>query len=181
MIFRRRGAQEQSREDGETEVVRPPGPLRQLIVPSSILFSSLRGLRGYVPAEGLCYWYGRALEKGLGIVMVAAFPRIYSTESSFELMPGQMSQLTTWSAREGLWLLAQVHTHPTDEPHSSADEEWSPTHREGFISVVIPFGAQFSDNRTPRWRLFECDGRGSWADAPEDRLRILDDVWLPEK
>lgn len=181
MIFRRRGAQEQSREEGETEVVRPPGPLRQLIVPSSILFSSLRGLRGYVPAEGLCYWYGRELEEGAGIVMVVAFPRIYSTESSFELMPGQMSQLTTWSAREGLWLLAQVHTHPTDEPHSSADEEWSPTHREGFISVVIPFGAQFSDNRTPRWRLFECDGRGSWTDAPEERLRILDDVWLPEK
>lgn len=175
MIFRRRNQQEE-----EIEVARPPGPLRQLIIPSSILYSSLRGLRGYVPAEGLCYWYGREIDEGVGLVMVVAFPRIYSTETSFQLMPGQMSQLTTWSAREGLWLLAQAHTHPTDEPHSSADEEWAPTHREGFISVVFPFGAQFSGSRSTRWRLFECDEGGHWVDAPEERLRILDDVWLPK-
>jgi len=71
-------------------------------------------------------------------------------------MPGQMGELTTWAQKESLWLLAQVHTHPTDEPHSSADEEWSPTRRIGFMSVVIPFGAQFSNLHQPQWRL---DGR----------------------
>jgi hypothetical protein len=136
---------------------------------------------GYVPREGLCYWYGRELEQGVGLAIVTAFPRIYSTESSFELMEGQMSQMTTWSAREGLWLLAQVHTHPTDEPHSTADEEWAPTYREGFLSLVLPFGAQFSNLRRPRWRLFECDAGGRWISVEENMLRILEDVWLPEK
>jgi hypothetical protein len=165
----------------DVEVRRPPSQLNQLLVPSSILKLTLSGLRSYVPVEGLCYWYGRQLDKQLGVVMVAAFPRIYSTDVSFELMPGQMSQLTTWSAREELWLLAQVHTHPTDEPHSHADEEWSPTHREGFISVVIPFRAQFSDNRRPHFRVFECNSEGKWSDAPNDRVHIFDDVWLPAK
>jgi hypothetical protein len=165
----------------ETELRQPPLRLTQLLVPSSILTSSLRGLRSYWPAEGLCYWYGREIDDQLGLVMVVAFPRIYSTSTSFELVSGQMSQLTTWSAREGLWLLAQAHTHPTDEPHSDADEEWSPTHREGFLSVVIPFGAHFSDNRVPHFRLFECDSTGDWIDAPDNRIRILDDVWLPAR
>lgn len=179
MIFRRGGTGEAG-DRGEVEVLRPPGRLDELILPASILRSSIRGLQGYVPAEGLCYWFGREIEEGVGLVMIVAFPRIYSTAASFELMPGQMSQLTEWSRREGVWLLAQVHTHPTDEPHSRADEEWAPTRREGFISVVIPFGAQFSDPHQPRWRMFECDARGQWADVPKGRLRVLDDVWLPE-
>lgn len=179
MIFPR-GTVEKAGEAGEEDVLRPPGRLRELILPLSILRSSIRGLQGYSPAEGLCYWFGRELEPSTGIVMVVAFPRIYSTLSSFELMPGQMSQLTEWSHREGVWLLAQVHTHPTDEPHSRADEEWAPTRREGFISVVIPFGAQFSDPHRPRWRVFESDVRGEWAAIPEDLIRVLDDVWLPE-
>jgi hypothetical protein len=183
MIFGR-GESKKKESDGadatEPVVKRPPGPLRQLLVPSSILELSLKGLRGYVPREGLCYWFGRELEPQVGIVMVVAFPRIYSSEYSFELAPGQMSELTTWAQRESLWILAQVHTHPTDEPHSDADEEFSPTRRPGFLSVVIPFGAQFSNLRRPQWRTFECDEAGEWIDADNEKLRILDDLWLPE-
>jgi hypothetical protein len=112
--------------------------------------------------------------------MVAAFPKIYSTECVFELLPGQMSELTTWSQREGLWLLAQVHTHPTDEPHSSADQQCAPTHREGFLSVVVPFGAQFSNLRKPGWRLFECNANGRWERAKRELMNVFDDVWVPE-
>jgi hypothetical protein len=180
VIFRRNGGKKEVRDD-ETEVRRPPGRFVRLIVPSSLLQTSIHGLQGYVPREGLCYWYGRELEPGVGLAMVVAFPRIYSTESSFQLMDGQMSQLTTWSAQEDLWLLAQVHTHPTDEPHSNADEEWAPTYREGFLSLVIPFGAQFSNLRSPGWRLFECNAGGRWVNVGEEKLRILEDVWLPEK
>lgn len=181
MILRSKRPDHPLLKDDETEVRHPPGPLRQLVVPLTILNSSLRGLRGYQPYEGLCYWYGRELEQGVGLAMVVAFPRIYSTETSFQVMPRQMSQLTNWSADVALWLLAQAHTHPTDEPHSSADEEWSPTHREGFISIVFPFGAEFSNGRLPHWRVFECDPEGQWIDSSENKLHILDDVWLPAR
>jgi hypothetical protein len=160
-------------------IERPPGKLG-LLVPASVLDHTLRGLRGYVPREGLCYWFGREIDSGVGLTMVAAFPRIHSSEYSFELEPGQMGELTTWAEREGLWLLAQVHTHPTDEPHSHQDEEWAPTHREGFISVVIPFGAQFSNLRHPRWRCYECNSKGEWTDADEKLVLIMDDIWLPK-
>ena len=169
-----------SEGDERATIERPPGGLNELIVPSSLLDLSLRGLRGYVPREGLCYWFGREITSGTGLAMVAAFPRIYSTEYSFELAPGQMAELTTWAQKENLWLLAQVHTHPTDEPHSDADEEWSPTHRMGFISIVIPFGAQFSNLWQPRWRCFECNSQGEWSDAKETLVRIMDDIWLPK-
>jgi hypothetical protein len=161
-------------------IERPPGQLKKLLVPASVFDLTVRGLKGYVPREGLCYWFGREITPGIGLVMVAAFPRIYSTEYSFELIPGQMGELTTWAQRESLWLLAQVHTHPTDEPHSNADEEWAPTRRPGFVSVVIPFGAQFSNLRTPWWRCFECNSQGEWSDVKENFVRIMDDVWLPK-
>ena len=164
----------------DSGIERPPGQLKELLIPASLFDLSLRGLRGYGPREGLCYWFGRAITADVGLAMVVAFPRIYSTEYSFELMPGQMGELTTWAQKEGLWLLAQVHTHPTDEPHSSADEEWSPTRRMGFISVVIPFGAQFSNLHQPQWRCFECDSEGEWTDVGDTRLRILNDIWLPK-
>jgi hypothetical protein len=179
MIFRRKESEEKPSIEVETAIERPPGRLDHLLIPTSVLDQSLRGLRGYVPREGLCYWFGRELEPGTGLVMVSAFPRIYSSEYSFELAPGQMSELTTWAQREGLWILAQVHTHPTDEPHSDADEEYSITRRPGFLSVVIPFGAQFSNLRRPQWRCFECDADGQWVDIDEGRLRLFDDVWLP--
>ena len=158
---------------------RPPGRLKELLVPASLFDLSLRGLRGYVPREGLCYWFGREIRSGVGLVMVVAFPRIHSSEYSFELASGQMSELTIWSQREELWLLSQVHTHPTDEPHSSADEEWAPTRRLGFISIVIPFGAQFSNLHQPWWRCFECNSQGDWQDAPDKLVRVMDDIWLP--
>jgi hypothetical protein len=161
-------------------IERPPRQLKELLIPTSLFDLSLRGLRGYIPREGLCYWFGREIENAIGLVMVVAFPRIYSSESSFELAPGQMAELTTRSQQKGLWLLAQVHTHPTDEPHSTADEEWAPTRRLGFISVVVPFGAQFSNLRQPHWRCFECDSAGRWVDAEDGRLRIFDDIWLPK-
>jgi hypothetical protein len=164
----------------DSTIERPPGQLKELLVPATLFDLTLRGLKGYVPREGLCYWFGREISSGTGLAMVVAFPRIHSSEYSFELVPGQMSELTTWAQKESLWLMAQVHTHPTDEPHSNADEEWSPTRRVGFISVVIPFGAQFSNLRSPQWRCFECDSQGEWNDVGSKRLRILDDLWLPK-
>ncbi|HEX8145030.1 MAG TPA: hypothetical protein VF553_20860 [Pyrinomonadaceae bacterium] len=168
----------QKAHEEETVIERPPGPLSRLLVAASLVDTSLKGLRGYVPREGLCYWLGREVEAGVGLVTVVAFPQIYSTEYSFELAPGQMAEINTRAAREGVFVIAQVHTHPTDEPHSDADEEWSPTRRPGFISIVIPFGAQFSNLRTPRLSCYECDANGQWMVAREGLVSVYDDIWL---
>lgn len=178
-MFRRKpGVRPRSEE--EADIQRPPGVLERLLVPTSLLDLTLRGLRGYAPGEGLAYWFGREISQGLGLTMVVAFPRILNTQASFELAPGEMAKLANWAAREELWILSQVHTHPADEPHSVTDEGWAPTFRKGFLSLVIPFSAQFSSLHRPGWRDFEADGAGGWVRIDADRVRVFNDVWLSE-
>lgn len=176
-MFRRR----QPVESEDESVARPPGPLERLLIPSSLLAHSLRGMQGYAPLEGVCCWFGRELEPGVGIAMVVAFPRIYSTERSFHLLEGQMGHLATWAARQDVWLLAQVHSHPADEPHSEADEAWSASWREGLLSVIFPFSAQLSTLRQPHWRVYECDALRRWQEIDSGRLQVFDDIWLPKE
>src|SRR6185437_8533554 len=122
----------------EVDVVieRPPGPLDRLLLPSSLVAATIRGLRGYAPFEGLCYWFGRELQPGVAIAMVTAFPRISSTERSFWVLDGELSRLLEWADEEKFWLLSQIHTQPADETHSTADQQWAPTYRTGFLSVI---------------------------------------------
>lgn len=173
-------------ESHESQVARPPGKLDRLLIPESVLERTITGLALGGGREMLCYWIGVALQPGgdgesRGIVTTTAFPRIHSSYDHFEVAEGQVGLVTEWCAERGLWVLAQVHTHPTDEPHSEADKTWPASHREGFLSVVIPFFAQFSSVRQPNWRLYESLGRGRWqlVDAAE-RFEIIPSVWLPE-
>jgi hypothetical protein len=165
-------------------VVRPPGPLDHLLLPASALETTLRGLALGRDREMLCYWVGTALPyvPGLGRrawVTTVAFPRIYSGYDYFRLAEGEMARLTSWCSDRELWILAQVHTHPTDEPHSAADEGGPFSHRPGFISVVIPYFAQFATLRDPQWRAHELRQGGSWSEIdPYDRFQVVSDVWI---
>lgn len=169
----------------EPNIVRPPGPLDRLLIPASVLQTTLYGLSLGRDREMLCYWLGAVLPpdargRTRGMVTTAAFPRIESGYAAFRLLEGQMGQITDWCAANDVWVLAQVHTHPTDEPHSEADECWPASHRKGFLSIVIPFFAQFATLREPQWRLHQLVGDGRWLDAePEERLEVIADVWVP--
>lgn len=163
-----------------TTIERPPEQVERFLIPSSVLQHTLHGLRGYAPAEGLCYWFGRALDPTTAIVQVVAFPRIYSSERWFHLAEGQMAQLTAWSQRHGLWLLSQVHTHPANEPHSDADDAWAPTKRRGFLSIIIPFSALLSATHNIGWSCYEWSDAGQWVAADTTRLHVFDDVWFPK-
>ena len=168
----------------EVCVARPPGHLDQLLVPASALHTTLYGLGLGREREMLCYWLGEALPNGTqnrtrAVVLTVGFPQIESDYDHFRLLDGQMGRLTQWCAARGLWVLAQVHTHPTDEPHSEADECWPASHRLGFLSIVIPFFAQFSTVRDPQWRVHELVEQRTWREVdPRERFRIVPDVWL---
>lgn len=171
----------------DVRVARPPGHIDQLLVPVPALHTTLYGLALGRDREMLCYWLGEALPNDTGdrtraVVLTAAFPQIESGYDYFRLLDGQMGRITDWCAARGLWVLAQVHTHPTDEPHSEADECWPASHRRGFLSIVIPFFAQFSTVRDPQWRVHELLERQTWREVdPRERVRIVPDVWLPSR
>lgn len=167
------------------EVRRPPGFLDRLVIPAHVLADTLSGLALGREREMLAYWIGAALPndsqgRTRALVTTVAFPRIVSGYDFFQLVPGQMGLITGWCADRDLWVLAQVHSHPTDEPHSQADETWPASTRPGFLSFVVPFFAHFSTLREPGWRVHEAMGGGRWREVdPSERVEILDNVWLP--
>lgn len=169
----------------EPVIAHPPGRVDQLLIPATVLESSLVGLALGRDREMLCYWIGVAIAPGpegqsRALVTTVAFPQIVSGYDFFRLVDGQMGQLTEWCSARGLWILAQVHTHPTDEPHSEADECGPVSHRPGFLSVVIPFFAQLSTLREPQWRVHELRGAAQWTEVdPARRLEVVSHVWLP--
>ncbi|MBB4637523.1 proteasome lid subunit RPN8/RPN11 [Longimicrobium terrae] len=172
-------------DDGTEEpvIVRPPGRLERLVIPATVLSNTLQGLALGRDREMLAFWIGAELPGTAGatraLVSTVAFPRIRSGYSRFELAEGEMGHITRWCGKHGLWILAQVHTHPTDEDHSEADEAEPVSHRPGFLSVVIPYFARFSTVREPRWRAYEHQGGGDWrAINPEVRFEVLSDVWI---
>jgi hypothetical protein len=170
-------------EDGI--VSRPPGRLTRVVIPVSVLGASIEGLRLARDREMVAYWLGTALpdtsDGSAGLVTTVAFPQCISSYSHFEVLEGQVGLITNWCAERRLWILAQVHTHPTDEPHSEADECGPVSHRVGFLSVVIPFFAQFATVRDPQWRVYELGAKQTWEEIdPSQRFELLSGVWVPE-
>lgn len=166
-----------------SDVQRPPGCLDHLLIPENVIRNTIAGLSYAAGREMLCYWLGTEVQSKGGLsalVTTVAFPHIESAYAQFRVVEGQLGLITTWCAEKGLWILAQVHTHPTDEPHSESDECWPASQRRGFISVVFPFFATLSSLRTPGWRAYESAGGGVWSEIDtEQRFQIVTDVWLP--
>lgn len=169
----------------ENAVRRPPQTIARLLVPSQVLRQTITGIALGGGREMLAYWVGCAIEnddrgRTRAAVTTVAFPKIASDYDHFELIEGQMGLITSWCADHGLWVLAQVHSHPTDEDHSHADETWAASHRSGFLSIVFPFFAQHSTLRDPHWRVFESTSDGEWIQIdPAERFEVVPDVWLP--
>ena len=167
------------------DVQRPPGRLDRLLIPESVLRNTIVGLSYGAGREMLCYWLGVGIQaerdRASAIVTTVAFPRIDSSYAQFRLLEGQMGLITSWCAAHGVWVLAQAHTHPTDEPHSEADECWPASQRAGFLSVVFPYFASMSSVRSPGWRAYEAEGAGVWTEiSANERFEVLPDVWLPQ-
>ena len=167
-----------------SNVERPPGFLDHVLICESVLRNTITALSYGAGREMLCYWLGVELQTGTetksAVVLTAAFPQVESAYAQFRVVEGQIGLITSWCAERRLWILAQVHTHPTDEPHSEADECWPASHRAGFLSIVFPFFASMSSVRNPAWRAYECRGGGICAPIdPESKFQVLPDVWLP--
>ena len=160
---------------------RPPGRLRELLVSDHVVAMTLDGLRLRREREALAYWAGCSIacEQETGstaIITSVVFPQIESGYDHFRLLEGEMARISEWCATADVWILAQLHTHPSDEPHSEADETWPASHRDGFLSIVIPFFAEFSTVTTPFWRV-HTRGPTGWEDVTASAMiRIIPSV-----
>jgi hypothetical protein len=161
---------------------RPPGVLNQLLVPARCVDITLQVMRSAGEREMVVYWAGIEIagaDMPTGMVATVVCPKILSGRAAFRLADGQMGRIAEWCARRRMWILAPVHTHPNDEPHSEVDECFPLSHRIGFLSLVIPFFAVHSVVSKPLWQVHERQEQG-WAKVEAgERLGIIPDYWIP--
>lgn len=108
-------------------------------IPGLVLAETGRFLRrrGATGKEGLVLWAGRRDAGNCAYVLMNikagdAWP--HGVRLRFQ----QMKKLTQLLVSNEMVLLAQVHSHPDNIPHSSGDEENPASHKMGYISIVVP-------------------------------------------
>lgn len=122
------------------------------------------GDRGF---EALVLWLGKVSD-GVATVVEAFVPDQHpirdETGVGYFVDGESLFALNVHLHREGLLLLAQVHSHPGEAYHSSADDRYAIVTTEGGYSLVAPdFGAAFAIPSCAIYRLED----GEWGPLPE--------------
>lgn len=76
----------------------------------------------------------------------------------------------------GLKIAAQVHSHPQEAFHSSADDTWAIVRHEGALSLVVPYFAQRTTDTSflADQKTYRLDALNRWTNIPSPEL----DRWL---
>jgi Prokaryotic homologs of the JAB domain len=126
------------------------------------------GRQGY---EGLGLWVGR--QNGpVFQVDQAVIPaqRHIRTADGVCVITGaeELHRINVWLYRNGLSLIAQIHSHPGRAYHSSTDDEFAVATTVGCFSLVVPDFASgvFDIGRLASYRL---DGSGHWREIAPSR------------
>jgi hypothetical protein len=118
-----------------------PARLEALLVPRTIATATLAHLRdgGARGCEEFAFWSGHVVGGRLGIVSRAFHPR--TTQGRGHVLvddDAQLLAMTDLVHEHDELVLCQLHTHPGDAFHSSADDQGAFTDEVGFLSLVLP-------------------------------------------
>jgi hypothetical protein len=150
-------------------------------VPKSVIQLTLDrlqefGTHGY---ERLILWLGEVLGDRAEVVMAYVPPQhsIASEEGvGYFVTSDTLFALNRALAESRLWLLAQVHSHPTEAYHSEADDRFAIVTADGGLSLVVPdFGHAEPDPM--KWAVYRLSGH-EWIPLSDSRaplIRIMDD------
>ena len=137
---------------------------------AQLVHSHLRhvGRQGY---EGLGLWVGRQVGSVFEVDQaVIPAQRHIRTADGVCVMTGaeELHRLNVWLYRNGLTLIAQIHSHPGRAYHSSTDDEFAVATTVGCFSLVVPDFAKgpFEIERIASYRL---DAAGNWREVPPSR------------
>ncbi len=131
------------------------------------------GLRGL---EGMALWVG--VQDGACFeIREAIVPQQQGIRGDHGLMvsvPGaELHRINLHLFKNGLRLLAQIHSHPTEAYHSEMDDEYAIATGLGAFSLVVPDFARepFSIGRCATYRLtprpfWKPSVRPYWAEVP---------------
>lgn len=127
--------------------MRIPATLQHYTVPASVLSDSRELLRerGRKGLEAVVVWIGEVVDDTQARVAVAVRPGQIAYRSAagcaVEVPPEALSELIE-ALPDGLFVLARLHTHPTEAYHSEVDDTNMLISHHGAISIVVPHFAR---------------------------------------
>lgn len=155
---------------------------RVLLVPRHILEQTQKAFVEYWKKnqEAVAYWFGKENEhEKIDIVLSIAIPKAFHSGGNYDVPAEQAAKVGRTLSSQGLVCLAQIHTHPGDSGiHSWYDDANAISTRNGFLSLVMPYGGNIGVYNLNNITVHECWG-GEWAilddHAKSKRIVIIDD------
>jgi hypothetical protein len=126
------------------------------------------GRQGY---EGLGLWVGRQLGSVFEVdqAVIPAQRHIRTADGVCVITDAEeLHRINVWLYRNGLTMIAQIHSHPGRAYHSSTDDKFAVATTVGCFSLVVPDFATgpFEIGRLASYRL---NSSGSWRELPPSR------------
>jgi proteasome lid subunit RPN8/RPN11 len=146
-----------------------------LRVGSQTISKTVKMLQGAGERECVVLWLAARVDQA-PVVKEVYQPQQRASEDYFEIPRAGMAAVMERLRVQGLWVAAQIHTHPGRAFHSAADEKWAIVRHLGALSIVIP---DFARHTVPeqffdRSAVFRMDAQGRWAQirAPDEVVAI---------
>jgi proteasome lid subunit RPN8/RPN11 len=156
--------------------------VQRLLVPSSIAQGAHAHLQrvGRRQVEGVALWAGQIDGHDARITTT-----IIPQQTALRLPTGliyivndeELHRLNVRLYREGLTLVAQLHSHPEDAYHSDTDDTYPIATAVGSISVVVPGFARGTID-TASWAVYRLTAQG-WTAMTERQISSFIQV-LPD-
>jgi proteasome lid subunit RPN8/RPN11 len=144
-----------------------------VFVPASIISQTLLQLQAVGRRETECVVLWLGVRDGDGIKVKSLWKPEQEAESDYFHIPeSSMDALMKELRTRRFMIAAQVHTHPHLAFHSSADDRWAIVRHAGALSLVIPYFAQETTNRSFKsdTAVFVLSPENEWLEADQTRL-----------
>lgn len=132
-------------------------------------------LIGQQNSEGFALWAG-TLHGSICTVTHVRIPEQAGvrTEDGALVMVGndELHRLNVWLYEEGLTLIAQLHSHPTDAYHSETDDALPIVTTVGGLSLVVPFFAR-NPFSLAEYAVYRLIPDGDWSELSVDEVNEL--------
>jgi hypothetical protein len=147
--------------------------MKQILISKNLIEETLEFLKvaGKQQSEGVVLWLA-AKNQVEAIISEAYIPEQESSWGNFRIPRRAVVQLMRHLRAEGLYIAAQVHSHPSEAFHSSIDDEWAIVRHEGALSLVLP---DFALNTSPdsfanHTAVFRLSAGNTWDEVSREQI-----------
>ena len=147
--------------------------MNPILVPSSIIDQTLAKLQhvGRRRSECVVLWLGRREDDNIRVEELYV-PIQEASYDYFHIPENSMERLFQKIRPQRLMIAAQVHTHPRSAFHSYADDTWAIIRHAGALSLVIPYFAQRTHQKTfvSHTSVFALSSQNVWCKVPKKQI-----------